>query len=225
MPLNFQMKVKILAAAVLLAASVEANAGLVEGDRYLAKGQYDLAYKELKPEADKGNAAAQFYLGTMYLEGQGVKQDVYVGVKLLEASANQGDSGAQLRLARIYYDGKVQKKSLEKSYVFARKAATQGVGEASMFLGVLYYKGAGVPQDSSVALALCRDASEKLATSVQRGEAVEAALTDSRKAVDVLEGRLTAEQKNEASKILAEWRSKHLLPGDASLSHPGKNGQ
>ncbi|WP_367399737.1 hypothetical protein [Pseudomonas marginalis] len=94
-----------------------------------------------------------------------------------------------------------------------------------MLLGVLYYKGAGVPQDSVIALALCRDASEKLLAAVGRGQAVDAALTDSRKAVGAIEGRLTAEQKNEASKILVVWRSKHLLPGDESLGSHNNSGQ
>lgn len=221
---NLRKKFNVLAAAVML-ASAAANAGLVEGDRYLAAGQFDLAYKELKPLASKGNATAQFYLGTMYLAGQGVEQDVHAGMKLLEASAKQSDTGAQLRLARIYYDGKIQAQNFEKAYSFARSAANQGLGEASMLLGVLYYKGAGVAQDSVIALALCRDASEKLLAAVGRGQAVEAALSDSRKAVGAIEARLTAEQKNEASKILVAWRTKHLLAGDGALGSLNNSGQ
>lgn len=208
------MKLHVLASALLLATSVGCQAGFIEGSQYFVQRQYDRAFKELKPVADRGDPGAQFFVGAMYLEGQGVAQDVKTGMKYLEASAKQGDSGAQFRIGRIYYDGKIQPQDLSKAKIFTRKAAEQGLGEAIMFLGVIYYKGAGAPQNSPAALALFRDASDKLTIAVAKGEALPAALSDTKRLVEFLDLRLNAEQKNEARKILQSWRSNHRLPGN-----------
>lgn len=208
------MKTYVLASVLLLVSSFEAQAGLKEGNQYMAKGQYERALVELKPLADRGDAGAQFFVGAMYLDGLGVTPDVKAGMKFLEASAAQSDSGAQFRLGRIYYDGKHQPQDLDKTKTFVRKAAEQGLGEAITFLGVLYYKGAGVPQSAATALALLRDASAKLTIAVAKGEALPAALSDTQQALNALEGRLSAEQKMEATKTLNMWHLSHRLPGD-----------
>lgn len=208
------MKTYVIASVLLLATSFGAHAGFSEGSQYMVEGQYDRAFSELKPLADKGDAGAQFFVGAMYLDGLGVTQDVQSGMRLVEASAKQGDSGAQFRLGRIYYDGKLQPQDFNKAKTFARKAAEQGLGEAVMFLGVLYYKGAGVPQSFPAALALLRDASDKLNIAVAKGEALPDALSDTQRALSALEAKLSYEQKMEATKILSVWRVSNRLPGD-----------
>lgn len=207
-------KICFITAAAALIACTSALADLQQGERYFAQGQYALALTELQPLAKRGNAAAAFYLGVMYMEGRGVSQNVSSGIKLLHSSAEGGDSGAMLRLGRIYYDGQLHSQDLQKAASYTRAAAEKGLGEAAVFLGALYFRGAGVPKDPSTALALFRDAADTLEKAVRNGSALPAALSDARNATRALESKLTGEQISEAERIGRRWRSDKWLPGD-----------
>ncbi|MDR1190911.1 MAG: hypothetical protein LBK60_04495 [Verrucomicrobiales bacterium] len=50
---------------------------------------YQLAAKEFRPVAGAGFAPAQLYLGYLYRNGQGVKQDMAESVKWYAAAAEQ----------------------------------------------------------------------------------------------------------------------------------------
>jgi TPR repeat protein len=73
MTLNRTIAVGILAFAVLGApASAGTLDDAVSAD---ARGDYAKALRPIRPAANDGDAAAQFYLGTMYVTGHGVQQD------------------------------------------------------------------------------------------------------------------------------------------------------
>jgi TPR repeat protein len=59
---------------------------------------------ELLPLADKGDARAQFQLGTKYLHGRRIKRDIAEGLRWLRASGDQGFIKAQLYLGNYYAD-------------------------------------------------------------------------------------------------------------------------
>ena len=44
-------------------------------------GSYDTAFRNFLPLAEHGNAEAQYYVGLMYSEGQGVRQDDGVAIE------------------------------------------------------------------------------------------------------------------------------------------------
>jgi uncharacterized protein len=60
--------------AVSFAGSVAAGA-LEDGVAAYEKGDYTTALRLLRPIADQGDAGAQYNLGLMYANGQGVPQD------------------------------------------------------------------------------------------------------------------------------------------------------
>ena len=66
-------------------------------DAYKRK-DYKIAYKLWLPLAEQGNAFAQFNLGLMYHEGQGVPQDYKEAIKYFRLSAEQGNADAQMVL-------------------------------------------------------------------------------------------------------------------------------
>ena len=68
-------------------------------------GDYATALREWKPLAEQGNARAQFYLGVMYGNGQGVPQDYKTAVKWYRLAAEQGDADAQTSLDIILRRG------------------------------------------------------------------------------------------------------------------------
>jgi len=102
---------------------------------------------EIRSAAEQGNADAQYKLGFLYADGQGVPQDYVEARKWLLKAAEQGHGEAQLTLGVLYDQGR----GVVQDYVSARKwflkAAEQGHAEAQSSLGLLYYLGHGVTQD------------------------------------------------------------------------------
>jgi len=66
---------------------------------------YAKAIEIWRPLADSGNAAAQFRLGAMYIEGRGVERDDAEAVKWFRRAAEQGDPMAQFNLGASYAEG------------------------------------------------------------------------------------------------------------------------
>ena len=66
-----------------------------KGFNALVSQDYATALRELRPLADQGNASAQFLLGGMYDEGNGVIQDYKETVKWYRMAADQGDASAR----------------------------------------------------------------------------------------------------------------------------------
>ena len=68
-------------------------------------GDYATALQEWRPLAEQGDATAQYNLGQMYIDGQGVPQDYTEAVKLYRLAAEQGDADAQNNLGFMYGNG------------------------------------------------------------------------------------------------------------------------
>jgi hypothetical protein len=79
------------------------------------RGDYAKAYRLLKPLAQQGIPEAQFNLGLMYANGQGVPQDYAKAEKWYRKAAEQGYALAQLNLGFMYNYGQ----SVPKDYVLA----------------------------------------------------------------------------------------------------------
>ena len=73
---------------------------------------YDALYQKA---ADQGHAVAQYILGLMYSEGEGVKQDYFKAVALFQKAADQGHVAAQYDLGFMYSEGKGVKQSNAKA--------------------------------------------------------------------------------------------------------------
>ncbi len=65
------------------------------------RGDYDTAVKELRPLADQGIAVAQYNLGLMAYQGQGIPRDYQEAAQWCRLAAEQGHAGAQVLLAWI----------------------------------------------------------------------------------------------------------------------------
>jgi uncharacterized protein len=60
----------------------------------LSNGDYKAALNELIPLAEKGYAGAQYSLGWMYFNGQGVPKDYDEALRWYREAADQGHAGA-----------------------------------------------------------------------------------------------------------------------------------
>ena len=84
---------------MLLALTVPADAGPYEdGNAAYSRKDYATALKIWKPLAEQGHANAQFDLGVIYDNGDGVPQDYAEAVKWYRMAAEQGYATAQFNL-------------------------------------------------------------------------------------------------------------------------------
>jgi hypothetical protein len=111
--------------------------------------------------AGQGNAEAQFGLGAMYHNGQGVTQNYNQAVLWYRKAANQGNAEAQFNLGLVYAKGQGVEEDANQSLLWFRKAADKGRAEAQFALGLAYQNGQGVMQDYNQAVLWYRKAAVK----------------------------------------------------------------
>ena len=145
---------------VMLATSAFAQ-DFQKGLEAAQSGDFATALQEWRPLAEQGHADAQFNLGIMYDNGDGVSQDYAEAVKWYQLAAEQGDAYAQGNLGIMYYKGKGVEQDYAEAAKWYRKAAEQGYAQAQGNLGNMYDNGQGVPQDYAEALRLYRLAAEQ----------------------------------------------------------------
>ena len=114
-------------------------------------GDYDTAVREWEPLAGQGNVDAQYNLGFMYDNGQGLTQNSSEAVKWYRLAAEQAHADARLNLGTMYRNGQGVPEDFVKATKWYRLAAEQGNATAQDNLGILYYFGDGVLQDNLIA--------------------------------------------------------------------------
>lgn len=137
----------------------------IDGDEG-AQLLYGLAYLEgrsgLKPDAKKavywlrraaraGHPYAQFRLGNLYAEGQGVATDPEHAVYWWRQAARADLPAAQYRLGKAHLDGFGTDKNPMRAVHWLTKASEHGNDEAQFLLGQMYHQGIGVAQDAELA--------------------------------------------------------------------------
>ena len=110
-------------------------------------GDYETALHEWTPLAEQGDASAQYNLGALYFNGQGVTQDYAAALKWFTLAAEQGDASAQFILGVMYDNGKGVTQDYAAALKWYTLAAEQGSNESQAALSILYYEGKGVIQD------------------------------------------------------------------------------
>lgn len=136
----------LVLSAALAAGSASAQsfeAGLAAYDR----GDYEAAIKEWQPLADQGDASAQFNLGLVFGEGQGVPTDYAEAARLYRLAAAQGHAKAQFNLGLMFNEGQGVQQDFSEAARWYRSAAAKGHASAQNNLGRLYKIGRGVPQN------------------------------------------------------------------------------
>ena len=110
-------------------------------------GDYKEAARLYRLAADQGDADAQFNLGLMYKNGEGVSRDAVEAARLYRLAADQGDADAQFNLGVMYYYGEGVSRDAVEAARFFRLAADQGDADAQFNLGLMYKNGEGVFRD------------------------------------------------------------------------------
>jgi hypothetical protein len=97
--------------------------------------------------SNQGNDAAHFFLGLLYEEGRGVKQNYQLAVSYYSSAAEHGHALAQLNLGALYYTGQGVPRDYAQAEHWYHMAAEQKNSVAQVNLGDMYFEGHGVHQD------------------------------------------------------------------------------
>ncbi|HEY4134317.1 MAG TPA: tetratricopeptide repeat protein [Alphaproteobacteria bacterium] len=111
-----------------------------------------LAVKYLVDASTKGNAPAQYLLGTLYLSGRGVTMDALRAKSLFTTAADAGNTDAQNALGQMLRKGLAGARDDKGAAAWFEKASSQGNMLALTNLGYMYSNGLGVPKDEKKAL-------------------------------------------------------------------------
>jgi len=117
---------------------------LVARKFYLGK-EYPLDKAEaanwFKKAADAGHSKAQWYLGRMYANGDGVKKDKNRAVKYLQQAHKGGQEEASYDLAMLYMNDGDAKPDFKTAAKWLTEAAQQDHAKAAFLLGKLAVEG------------------------------------------------------------------------------------
>ena len=104
-----------LCAAVVPAARADFNDGVVA----YTMGEYQSAYNTMRSLAETSDHAyAQYYVGMMYLNGQGVEQSYADAGTWFRKAAEHSIPQAQYKLATLYFNGQGVPRDFEYAYAW-----------------------------------------------------------------------------------------------------------
>ena len=123
-------------------------AGLDEGVQAYKKKDYAKALIEFRALAERGNTDAQYNLGQMYRQGEGVPQDDAEAVRWYRLAAEKGDADAQYNLGQMYRQGIGVPQDAAEAVKWYRLAAKQGYANAQAKLKAMDIK-ESVPKNNA----------------------------------------------------------------------------
>ena len=158
--------IKFIAWLVMFFLAAGISPGAVAGDaedckNYGLAEDYKRAFPVCSRAAEQGDVLAQFILGAMYENGDGVPENDREAVKWYRLVAEQGLANAQLKLGWMYANGEGVPKNYREAAKWFRLAAEQGDVFAQFNLGQMYRKGEGVSKNDREAVKWYRLAAEQ----------------------------------------------------------------
>jgi len=193
----------VLLAILALAFTVHADAAdgsLTDGLDAYRHGDYAKAATLWRTLAEKGDAEAQYRLGTLYAEGKGVEHNDATAVTWFQRSAEQGNALAQYNLGASYAAGLGVAKNEKEAANWFRRAADQGLPFAQLNLGLLCAAGHGVSQDNIEAMKWLELALFGLPAGGVR--------SDVARAMQDVSDKMTSEQLQEVKLRVRAWKAK-----------------
>jgi hypothetical protein len=158
-------------------------------------GDFAKALQVFRPPAEKGQGLAEYILGLMYTNAQGVSENYPEGLKWLQKAGEQGEAKAQFAVGVAYFKGLGVQKDYGEALKWYRRAADQGLGVAQYNLGAMYAKGEAVTQDIVTAHLLY-------------GLAATSGIKAAAAAKDQVAKSMTPEQIAQAVKMAKDWKPK-----------------
>ena len=189
------IRLSIVLTLSIVSISAPAWADFKAGEKAYQRHDYATALREWQPVAKQGQAAAQYHLGLLYANGQGVQKDDAQARQWYEKAANQGHTLAQVNLGSLYDYGRGGLQDFRMAVRWYLKAANQGNNLAQQKLGLLYEHGDGVQKDFAQAYMW-------YTLGAANGGTIGAMKRDD------LAARMTSDQLAQAKKLTREWKPK-----------------
>ncbi|HKO29776.1 MAG TPA: tetratricopeptide repeat protein [Nitrospiraceae bacterium] len=127
-PLRFLIAFVVSLVCLVVPARADFQAGMDAKNR----GDFAKALREWQPLAERGDARAQFYLGMLYENGDGVPEDYGKAREWYEKSAAQRDANAQFYLGLMSAFGRGVPLDLVQAHVWYSLAADNGHARAAL---------------------------------------------------------------------------------------------
>src|SRR5579863_9873179 len=131
----------LLRAILLIALSVafagRATAGALEAAEAFKQGDYAGVLSACQAAAKAGDASCQNYLGVLYSDGKGVKEDQAQAVHWFRLAADQGNAAGACNLGYAYETGEGVAKDLQQAEKWYQVAAEKGLALAQARLGLI----------------------------------------------------------------------------------------
>ena len=106
-----------------------------------ATAQNSKEFKNAMADAMAGNVEAQCYVGTCYMNGNGVDEDPAEAMKWFRMASDKGDALSQFLLGSLYFKGIGVEQNYKEAARWFRKSATQGNVDSQYQLAVCYVEG------------------------------------------------------------------------------------
>jgi len=126
-----------------------------------------------RQNAERGDADAQYKLGMIYFNGDGVGRSPEQGMRWMRRAADQGHGKAQEALGMLLQLGVGGQPNLAEAAVWYRKAAEQGLPRAQGTLGNMLFNGVGIQRDPVQGMAWLRKSAEQGYASAQASLGIE----------------------------------------------------
>ncbi len=121
----------VVLAVLLLATALPVSVGFKEGVAAYWRGDYRTAFREFKALTEQGDPKAQFALGVMYANGQGVPKNYHEAVKWFMKAAEQGNAMAQSNLGFMLSKGLGVPRNYTVALMWFSLSAAQGNNKAA----------------------------------------------------------------------------------------------
>jgi TPR repeat protein len=140
----------------LLAGCDTADSGL----RAYRRGDYAGAAQIWRRAAERGDRDAQYHLGLLYRDGQGVPTDRAQALAWFRKSADQGFTDSQLQIGVMYAQGLGVPRDYAQAREWYLRAAAKQNSWALHNLGMIYLYGQGVSKDEAKAWDYLRQSAD-----------------------------------------------------------------
>ena len=117
----------VLATIVLVSFAAPVAAGSYDDAvSALSRGDYATAMRLFRPLAEQGDAKAQFTIGLMYVNGQGVQRNDAEALRWYRLAAERGDARAQFNLGIMYRNGQGVPQDYVHAFMWLSLSAARG---------------------------------------------------------------------------------------------------
>lgn len=125
------------------------DADYLLGEELLAKGEYLDALKAYGRSAKNGNSEAQYRIGMIFLEGEGLNANPQDAAYWFRKAAQNGHAPSQFAIGECFMNGTGVQQDTRMAAEWFWRAAEQGHPEAALYVARMYRDGVGMKQDTA----------------------------------------------------------------------------